>query len=235
MVDSPNGVLFQELLVTGPRNYNRADGRQLFIQDFLLVDPNRSFSDRNGVLEILQNAVITHDPDSPDILNLQSDQNAFFDVSEETSALYVQANFEAGIFRGNVGFRYVESDIDSTGFGPFDAASGTRPLQTTTGSYDFFLPRINIVAQPRDDLIIRLGYARTFGVRTSTTWRPGLSLTTQENSVVALGNPGLEPEEVDSFDISLSGTSPTMPWRALATLRRIARTSSVSISRVLCL
>ena len=201
MVDSPNGVLFQELLVTGPRNYNRADGRQLFIQDFLLVNPDRSFSDPNGVIDILQNAVIQHDPDSPDILNLQSDQNAFFDVSEETSALYVQANFEAGIFRGNFGFRYVESEIDSVGFGPADA-NGVRRLQSTKGDYDFFLPRINIVAQPRDDLIIRLGYGSDIRRPDFDDLATGFEFDTQENSVVALGNPGLEPEEVDSFDIS---------------------------------
>ena len=201
MVDSPNGVLFQELLVTGPRNYNKADGRQLFIQDFLLVDPDRSFSDRDAVLEILQNAVIQHDPDSPDILNLASDQNAFFDVSEETSALYVQANFEAGIFRGNFGFRYIESEIDSIGFGPEDA-NGARSLQSTKGDYDYILPRINIVAQPRDDLIIRLGYGSDIRRPDFDDLATGFKFDTSENAVVALGNPGLEPEEVDSFDIS---------------------------------
>ena len=83
----------------------------------MLVDPDRAFSDPDGVVEIIQNAVIQHDPDSPDILNLKSDQNQYFDV-EETSALYAQANFETGIFRGNVGFRYIETDVDSIGFGP---------------------------------------------------------------------------------------------------------------------
>ena len=38
MVDSPNGLLFEELLIPGPSNYNAADGRSLFIRNFLLVD-----------------------------------------------------------------------------------------------------------------------------------------------------------------------------------------------------
>ena len=77
MVDSPNGSLFSELLVPGPSNYGNADGRSLFISDFLLVDPDRAFSDPAGTLAILQDAVIAHDPASPDILNLMSDQNQF--------------------------------------------------------------------------------------------------------------------------------------------------------------
>ncbi|MEM7281432.1 MAG: TonB-dependent receptor [Pseudomonadota bacterium] len=202
MVDSPNGSLFSELLVPGPSNYSDADGRSLFIANFLLVDPDRAFSDPAGTLAILQNAVITHDPASPDILNPSSDQNAFFDVGEETTALYAQANFEAGIFRGNFGLRYIESEIDSVGFGPEDA-SGARALQTTSGDYDFLLPRINIVAQPRDDLIIRLGYGSDIRRPDFDDLATGFTFDESENSVVALGNPGLEPEEVDSWDIGV--------------------------------
>jgi outer membrane receptor protein involved in Fe transport len=158
MVDSPNGLLFEELLVAGPGNYGDADGRSLFISNFLLVDPDRSFSDQAGTLAILQDAVITHDPTSPDILNPVSDQNQFFDVGEETTALYAQANFEAGIFRGNVGVRYLETDIDSVAFGPEDA-NGDRQLQSTKGSYDYVLPRLNVVANVSEDVLVRFGYA----------------------------------------------------------------------------
>ena len=201
MVDSPNGLLFEELLVAGPNNYGSADGRSLFISDFLLVDPDRAFSDPAGTLAILQNAVITHDPVSPDILNLRSSQDAFFDVGEETTALYAQANFEVGVFRGNVGFRYIDTEIDSIGYGPEDA-NGNRSLQSTKGDYNFVLPRLNVVAQPRDDLLIRFGYGSDIRRPNFNQLSTGFSFDNQENSVVALGNPGLEPEEVDSIDIS---------------------------------
>ena len=201
MVDSPSGSLYSELLVPGPSNYGDADGRSLFISDFLLVDPDRAFSDPEGTLAILQNAVITHDPASPDILNLRASPDAFFDVGEETTSLYAQANFEHGIFRGNVGFRYVDTEIDSIGYGPADA-TGTRSLQSTKGSYDFILPRLNVIAQPRDDLLIRFGFASDIRRPNFNQLSTGFSFDNQENSVVALGNPGLEPEEVDSFDLS---------------------------------
>ena len=42
--------------------------------------------------------------------------------------------------------RYLETDIDSIGYGPEDA-NGNRQLQSTKGSYDFWLPRINLVAE----------------------------------------------------------------------------------------
>jgi TonB-dependent receptor len=201
MVDSPNGTLFSELLVAGPSNYNAADGRDLFIENFLLVDPNRSFSDRQGVIDILQAAVIAHDPSSPDILNIRSDQNAFRDISEETDALYAQLNFEHGIFRGNLGLRYIETTIDSVGFGPEDA-SGNRALQSTRGEYDFLLPRFNIVANVRDDMIVRFGYGSDINRPGFDRLATGFSLNTSENAAVLLGNPGLEPEEVDAWDLS---------------------------------
>ncbi|MFK7956897.1 MAG: TonB-dependent receptor [Lysobacterales bacterium] len=202
MVDSPNGALFEELLVPGPNNYGDADGRSLFISDFLLVDPDRAFSDPEGVLAILQGAVIAHDPESPDILNPVSDRNSFFDVDEETTAIYAQANFEHGIFRGNVGFRYIDTEIDSVAFGPEDA-SGNRSLQSTKGSYDFILPRLNLVAEVRDDMIVRFGYGSDIRRPNFSDLNTGFTFDPSENAVVALGNPGLEPEEVDSLDISL--------------------------------
>lgn len=202
MVDSPNGTLFQELLVQGPSNYGDADGRNLFVANFLLLDPDRSFEDPAGTLKILQDAVIAHDPDSPDILNVQSRQDAFYEVKEETSALYAQINFEFGdMVRGNLGARYIETEIDSIGFGPEDTG-GNRALQTTSGSYDFFLPRLNVIVEPAEDVVLRFGYGTDIRRPNFNQLSTGYTLTPEENAVVALGNPGLEPEEVDSFDIS---------------------------------
>ena len=201
MVDSPNGTMFAELLVAGPTNYNAGDGRELYIRNFLLLDPDRSFSDPEGTIAILQNAVIAHDPDSPDILNLRSSENAFYDVSEETSALYAQANFEHGIFRGNFGLRWIETEVDSVAFGPADA-NGVRSLTSTKGKYDFVLPRLNVVATVRDDLLVRMGYGSDIRRPGFNNLNTGFTFDPSENASVSLGNPGLEPEEVDSFDIS---------------------------------
>ena len=207
MEDSPNGLLFEEILVRGPSNYNRADGRSLYISDFLLVDPDRSFSNPDSVLGILEDALAAHRLDNPQadgdlVAVLESDQDQFFDVGEETTALYAQANFDAGIFRGNFGLRYVETEIDSVAFGPEDA-SGNRSLQSTKGKYDFVLPRLNVVAEVADDVLVRMGYGSDIRRPDFNDLNTAFDFDNQENSVVALGNPGLEPEEVDSLDISV--------------------------------
>lgn len=202
MVDSPNGSLFSQLLVPGPSNFGDGDGRSLFISNFLLVDPDRAFSDPAGTLAILQDAVITHDPTSPDILNLVSDQNQFYDVGEETTALYAQANFQAGMFRGNFGLRYVETEIDSVAFG-FEDAAGNRSLVSTKGKYDFVLPRLNIVAEVSEDVIVRFGYGSDIRRPDFNRISTAFAADNQENSAINQGNPALEPEEVDSFDLSV--------------------------------
>ncbi|MBV1909613.1 MAG: TonB-dependent receptor [Kangiellaceae bacterium] len=199
MADSPNGALFSELLVTGASNYNQADGRNLYIRDFLLINPDLAFSNPQYVIDTLQAAVVAHDPDSPDILNVQSRDSAFRDISEETTALYVQANFEYGdLLRGNFGLRYLETDIDSTGFDP-----STGQLFTESGSYDFILPRLNLVMTPHDDVVVRLGYGTDIRRPNFNQLATGFTLDTSENAAVALGNPGLEPEEVDSLDLGV--------------------------------
>lgn len=202
MVDSPNGALFSELLVPGPSNFDKGDGRTLFIRDFLLVDPDRAFSDPDGTLAILQAAVVAHDTASPDIANLMSDRNQFYDVGEETTAFYAQANFEAGIFRGNVGVRYVETEVDSVAYG-FEDAAGNRSLESTKGKYDFLLPRLNVVAEVGEEVLVRFGYG-------SDIRRPGFNRIStafaadnQENSAIDQGNPNLKPEEVDSLDLAV--------------------------------
>lgn len=204
--DSPRGTLFSDLLVEGPKNFGDADGRKLFIKNFLLVDPDLSFSNPNAVISKLEEALATHRANEPQAdgdltLRLSSDQNSFYDVSEETTALYAQVNFEGGNFRGNVGLRYVDTSIDSIAYGPEDD-NGNRSLQTTSGGYDYLLPRINLAVTPREDVVLRASYGEDIRRPDFDDLNTAFAFDPQENSVVALGNPGLEPEEVESFDIS---------------------------------
>jgi len=205
--DSPRGTLFADILVQGPTNFSSADGRALSISNFLLIDPDRSFSDPDGIIATLENALAAQrllepQADGDLTINLESSEDAFFDVSEDTTALYAQANFEYGIFRGNIGARYVDTSIDSVAFGPEDG-NGNRSLVTTTGEYDFILPRLNIVAQPADDVIIRFGFGTDLRRPDFSQLNTAFTLDQSENAVVALGNPGLEPEEVDSIDLAV--------------------------------
>jgi len=179
----------------------------LFIQDFLIVDPDLSFSDPEGVLAVLENALAEQrllQPQADGDLTavLAADPNSFRDISEQTSAVYAQANFETGIFRGNLGFRFVTTDVAATSFGPVADANGVRPLVTNTGSYNFTLPRFNLVATPTDNFVIRFGYAEDILRPNFSSLSAGFTFNTSENGAVNFGNPSLVPETVDSLDLS---------------------------------
>jgi TonB-dependent receptor len=206
MEDAPNGALFADLLIAGPDNFGDADGRELAIRNFLIIDPDRTFFDRAGSLDILYGALDAHrllNPAADGTLRADTDnnENAFYRIEEDTHALYVQANFEYENIRGNFGARYISTDVDSIGFG--SAVNGVRSLETTSGDYDFFLPRINVVADLTDDIIIRLGYGADIRRPNFSQLNTGFNFNSNENTAVALGNPSLEPEEVKSFDISV--------------------------------
>lgn len=200
----PTGDLFADVLVAGPTNFNDADDRELYIRDFLLVNPELSFTDSDAVLSAFNNAITAANAASGDSIPLigtpDVEQLSLFDIDETTDALYAQATFEYGFFRGNFGVRYIDTTIESTGNA---SLNGDIVSVTTTGDYDYWLPRINVVAEPYDDVLVRSGWGKDINrasfdnLSTSTTF-PGSS-----NDAVERGNPDLLPEEVTSFDISV--------------------------------
>ena len=199
IADSPNGSLFEELLVRGPSNFDSADGRELAVRNFLVIDPDRAFSDPDGTLDILQAALLAQ-PGARVLDDPSSSTTAFFDIEEKTNALYVQANFEHGIFRGNFGVRYLQTDIDSLGN---TVAEGVVTQVVTSGDYDFLLPRVNVVASPRDDLQLRFGWGKDIRRPDFQDLSTSVEFPVGPNNAVEIGNPGLNPEEVSSFDLTV--------------------------------
>lgn len=208
MADSPSGDLFAELLVAGPDNFNKADGRALFIKDFLLVNPELAGSNPDYVLEVLNEAIATNNAitgsDRAPISSPTSQVSAFFDIEETTHALYAQANFEYEMFRGNVGVRYLQTDITSTGNSVTTDDDGNQVVSqvVSEADYNFILPRINVSADLSEDVLVRLGWSKDIRRPDYNDLSTSVSYSTSPNSAVAIGNPGLEPEEVTSFDIS---------------------------------
>ena len=108
--------------------------------------------------------------------------SAFFDIAEETNAFYLQANFASGMFRGNLGLRYLDTDV--TSFGNTVINNVVTPT-TTKGSYDFWLPRLNVVWEAREDMLVRFGYAKDIRRPDFDQLATGFQFDNQENSVVA--------------------------------------------------
>ena len=198
MSDSPRGNLFAELLTPGPDNFDEADGRALFIGNFLLIDPEQVASDPDGALATLNAAISAHGG-SRSIDEPTSSVAAFFDIEEENDALYAQANFERGIVRGNFGVRYVETDVSSTGN---SVTNGVATPTTSTAGYNFLLPRFNLVVNVREDVLLRAGWGKDIRRPDFSSLSTSTTFSTSPNPPVSIGNPGLEPEEVVSFDFS---------------------------------
>ena len=198
MSDSPRGSLFADLLTPGPDNFDEADGRALFIGDFLLINPELVASDPDGVLATLNAAIAAHGG-SRSINQPTSTIAAFFDIEETTDALYLQANFQSGVFRGNLGLRYLETEVSSTGN---SVTNGVATPTTSTGSYEFVLPRFNVVANVGEDVLLRAGWGKDIRRPNFNSLSTSTTFSTSPNPPVSIGNPGLEPEEVTSFDLS---------------------------------
>ena len=203
MDDSPRGSLFSDLLVAGPDNFNDADGRELYVSDFLLIDPEQVSSDPDAVLATLQAALEEHG--SSKTLNAPSTSSSgFFDIEEETHALYAQANFEYEMFRGNFGVRYLQTDVTSVGNSITVDEDGNELVSrvTNTGDYDFILPRFNLVADVTDDVVLRFGAGKDIRRPNFNDLSTSVTFSTSPNPNVAIGNPNLTPEEVISYDLA---------------------------------
>ena len=203
MVDAPSGDTFASVLTKGPDNFNDADGRDLYFPDFLLIDPEQVATDPDRVFDVLSNAVDAHQSVTGStrggLSTPSSSTTAFFDIEEETTAFYAQANFEAGILRGNGGLRLIDTEISSTGN---RVTNNVATLTTTKGSYDFLLPRFNLAANVHEDVQLRASWSTDLRRPNFDDLSTSFSFSTSPNPAVALGNPSLQPEEVESFDIS---------------------------------
>jgi TonB-dependent receptor len=197
--DSPRGTLFAELLVPGPDNFGSADGRELYFGDFLLIDPDRAFSDRQGTLDILQAALLAV-PGQRVLSDASANSAGFFSIDETTHAIYGQLNFEAGPVRGNFGLRWLDTKLESLG----NSVTGNDVSQVVTeGGYSKLLPRLNLIADLTPDLMLRGSWSRDINRPDFDLLSTSVSFVTSENAAVSIGNPGLSPETVTSYDVSL--------------------------------
>ncbi len=197
IANSPNGALFADLLVPGPNNFDSADGRELAFRNFLLIDPDRAFSDPDGTLDILQDALATTNGSINDPV---SNPSAFFEIDETTHAVYGQANFDFGPVRGNIGLRYVSTTVNSLGN---NVAGGVVTPVVTRGNYDLFLPRVNLIADVTDDIVFRASFGEDINRPNFNNLSTSVNFPTGPNNAVNIGNPDLAPETVTSYDASV--------------------------------
>jgi TonB-dependent receptor len=126
-------------------------------------------------------------------------------AEEQSTGAYIQADFDTDLagarFRANVGVRYVETELVSSGF--TNEGSGFVP-KTVTHSYDDTLPSINVSLEPTDGLIIRAAYSKVIARPTLPALTPGGTLDFSPPTFsINSGNPFLDPIRSTNYDLSV--------------------------------
>ncbi len=125
-------------------------------------------------------------------------------VTEDINAAYVQADYSWNGFRGNIGFRYVQTESESLGWQCTTGASCTADgyEQVSVGKkYNDFLPNINIVYDFANDLVLRFSAAKVisrpnYGDMSNYLWLGPQTLTGGG------GNPDVDPYRSTNLDFS---------------------------------
>jgi len=127
------------------------------------------------------------------------------EVEEDDLGAYVQGDFSfelgAHTLRGNIGVRYVQTDMTSTGL---VMVAGVPTPQVATHEYDDTLPSLNLVYDLSDALLFRLGAAKVMTRPNLGQVTPGASVSVSGNArAVTVGNPGLDPFRANSYDLGV--------------------------------
>jgi TonB-dependent receptor len=122
-------------------------------------------------------------------------------ATETSNGVFVQLDWDTDLgpipFRGNLGVRYVETELEATGI-----LSGA-PL-TVTHTYEDTLPSLNLVFEPRDNLFVRFAAARTMARPSLNSLTPGGSIDASPPGLsLNSGNPFLDPIRSDNLDLSI--------------------------------
>ena len=149
---------------------------------------------------------------TPNTFNDRSFVSNTWTVTEDITAGYVQADYSWNALRGNVGFRYVQTESDSIGWQCTVSADCTALAPANNGvhtyervsvkkKYNDFLPNLNLVYDLNDDVVLRFSAAKVmsrpnYGDMSNFLWLGPQTLTGGG------GNPDLDPYRSTNLDFS---------------------------------
>jgi len=125
-------------------------------------------------------------------------KGSFFHVNEKILNGYIQANFKAGQFRGNIGGRFVQTkDISN-----FYAQSGGVEVPTKVSNTDRrFLPALNVIYDAGEDVVLRASAAKVIA-RPRYSDLAGYTSLDDTTRTGGGGNPDLKPYAATNFGLS---------------------------------
>jgi len=126
-------------------------------------------------------------------------------IEEDTKAAYLQADFSFDRLRGNIGVRYVQTDVGSGAWActvnTSDCPAGSYEWRVQKSKYNNTLPNLNLVYDATDSLVLRFSAAKTmarpgYADVSSYLWLADQTLTGGG------GNPDLKPYRSTNLDFS---------------------------------
>jgi iron complex outermembrane recepter protein len=127
------------------------------------------------------------------------------EIEEDDVGLFVQGDFSFPIgtrtLRGNVGVRYVETKLTTTGY----AYQTGGPVRITVDAdYSDVLPSLNLVYDISDSLLVRVAGAKVMTRPNLGNLSPGAGISVSGNNrTVTAGNPFLDPFRAKSYDAAI--------------------------------
>ena len=123
-------------------------------------------------------------------------------VTEEDMGAYAQLDVNTELFgnrvRGNVGLRYVDTEVTAAGY----QAAGGGTLTIVNRSYDDWLPSFNVAMDVTSEFVVRLAGARVMARPQLGNLSPGGSINTTGQLSITTGNPLLDPFRAWTLDAS---------------------------------
>ncbi len=124
-------------------------------------------------------------------------------ITETDTGSWLMADFETRLggmeVRGNVGTRYVKTDISASGY----LATGGGSLVTADRIYKDWLPSANVSVNLTRNLIARAAAAKVMSRPPLQNLNPGGTLSTTGTLTYTGGNPALDPFRATTLDASL--------------------------------
>ena len=124
-------------------------------------------------------------------------------ITESDTGTWLMADFETRLgglpVRGNVGTRYVKTDISASGY----LATGGGSLAVADRAYHDWLPSANLSVNLAKDLIVRAAAAKVMSRPPLQSLNPGGTLSTTGTLSYTGGNPALDPFRATTLDASI--------------------------------
>ncbi|MGN6363630.1 TonB-dependent receptor [Asticcacaulis taihuensis] len=186
---------------------------ETYISDPTLVDGLGAGGDLQSYVAMTQAAVAAYSIANRSASNIVSgdyrDAGHFWNTSEKTDALYVQANFRSGKWHGDFGVRYAKTENRQTYRSTMDYYPWDEEMITLDKSYDDILPSFNAAYDLNDDMMIRFSAGKVMSRPTFADMSGQVEYSLDRYSTLADGhfggtggNPDLQPYRATNYSAS---------------------------------